>query len=225
MKQYLSYILNPQDLVWPGEPNIEVQQCTAIGPASNCNTFCSKLPNHCGTHYDAPWHFNANGPKITQLPLDYFWFEHVLVLDIPKKADEGVTYEDLKPYEQEIAGADLLLIKTGFAFVRRDDPVIYQQHGPYLTPEVADYMVRTFPNLRTVGFDFLSIGSPANDLSAPAHQTLLGCHTEHFITGIEDMDLRPLYEPHGKILRVIAAPLRIVEVDSSQVCVIAEFED
>jgi len=225
MKQYLSYILNPQDLVWPGEPNIEVQQCTAIGPASNCNTFCSKLPNHCGTHYDAPWHFNANGPKITQLPLDYFWFEHVLVLDIPKKADEGVTYEDLKPYEQEIAGADLLLIKTGFAFVRLDDPVTYQQHGPYLTPEVADYMVRTFPNLRTVGFDFLSIGSPANDLSAPAHQTLLGCHTEHFITGIEDMDLRPLYEPHGKILRVIAAPLRIVEVDSSQVCVIAEFED
>ena len=85
--------------------------------------------------------------------------------------------------------------------------------------------MRTFPDLRTVGFDFLSIGSPANDLSAPAHQTLLGCHTDHFVTGIEDMDLRPLYEAHGKIRSVVAAPLRIVEVDSSQVSVIADIEE
>ena len=225
MKKYLSYILDPRDLVWPGEPNIEVTQCTKIGEDSACNTFCSKLPNHCGTHYDAPWHFNAAGPKITELPIEYFCFDRVLVLGIPKKADEGITPEDLMPYEDRILKADLLLIKTGFAFVRQDDPVTYQQHGPYLTPEVADYLVRTFPDLRTVGFDFLSIGSPANDLSAPAHQTLLGCHTDHFVTGIEDMDLRPLYEAHGKIRSVIAAPLRIVEVDSSQVCVIADFEE
>ena len=226
MKEYLSYILDPKDLVWPGEPNIEVTQCTRIEGDSKCNTFCSKLPNHCGTHYDAPWHFNPNGVRITQLPIEYFWFEHVLVLDIPKKADEGVMPEDLKPFEAQIKEADLLLLKTGFVYVRRDDPELYQQHGPYISPEAAEYLVKTFPNLRTIGFDFLSIGSPANDLSAPAHQMLLGCYTDHFITGIEDMNLLPLYEnPGRKLLRVVAAPLRIVETDSSQVCVIAEFED
>ena len=225
MRTYLSYILDPKDLVWPGEPNIEVKQCTQIKGDSKCNTFCSVLPNHCGTHYDAPWHFNPNGVRITELPMEYFWFDRVVVIDVPKKADEGITPEDLKPFAEEIAQAQLLLIKTGFAFVREKEPEVYQQHGPYLTPEVAAYLVETFPDLRTVGFDFLSIGSPSNDLSAPAHQTLLGCHSEHYVTGIEDMDLRPLYENHGKVKQVIAAPLRIVQVDSSQVCVIAELED
>ncbi len=226
MKTYLSYVLNPKDLVWPGEPNIEITHCTEIKGDSKCNTFCSKLPNHCGTHYDAPWHFNPNGVKITELPMEYFWFDKVLVLDVPKQIDEGVTPEDLKSHEEEIAKAELLLLKTGFAKVREEQPEVYQQHGPYLTPEVCKYLVETFPNLRTVGFDFLSIGSPANDLSPAAHQTLLGCHSEHFVTGIEDMDLRPLYEHPGKaVKRVIAAPLRIVELDSSQVCVIAELEE
>ena len=225
MKVFLSYILNPEDLVWPGEPNIEVTQCTEINEVSSCNTFCSKLPNHCGTHYDAPWHFNPRGQKITELPIEYFWFENVVVLDIPKQPDEGITPEDLKPHEQEIKKADLLLLKTGMAFLRREQPEVYQQHGSYISPGAAEYLVKNFPDLRTVGFDFLSIGSPANGLSAQSHQMLLGCHSDHFITGIEDMDLMPLYENSDKkVRRVVTAPLRIVKVDSSQVSVIAELE-
>ncbi len=225
MRTYLSYILDPKDLVWPGEPNIEVTHCTEIKGDCKYNSFLSKLPNHCGTHYDGPWHFNPNGVKFTDLPMEYFWFDKVAVIDVPKKPEEGVMPEDLEPFREEIANADLLLIKTGFAFVRQNEPKVYQNNGPYLSPEVAAYLVETFPNLRTVGFDFLSIGSPCNDLSAEAHQILLGCRSDHFITGIEDMDLRPLYENKGKIKQVIAAPLRIVGVDSSQVCVIAELDE
>lgn len=225
MRTYLSYILDPKDLVWPGEPNIEVTHCTEIKGDCKYNSFLSKLPNHCGTHYDGPWHFNPNGVKFTDLPMEYFWFDKVAVIDVPKKPEEGVMPEDLEPFREEIANADLLLIKTGFAFVRQNEPKVYQNYGPYLSPEVAAYLVETFPNLRTVGFDFLSIGSPCNDLSAEAHQILLGCRSDHFITGIEDMDLRPLYENKGKIKQVIAAPLRIAGVDSSQVCVIAELDE
>ena len=204
---------------------MKIKQHTAIDGTNVCNTFVTELYNHCGTHYDAPWHFNAEGPKITELPFEYFWFEKVYVIDLPKKPDEGITPDDLKPYEEEIKKADLLLIKTGQSYLRREQPEMYQQHGSYLTPEVCAYMVETFPDLKTVGFDFLSIGSPANDLSAKAHQTLLGCYNGRYITAIEDMDLMPLYETDKKVTRVIAAPLRIVEIDSSQVCVIAEFED
>ena len=114
---------------------------------------------------------------------------------------------------------------TGQAFLRREQPEVYQQHGAYLTPEVCIYMVENFPDLKTVGFDFLSVGSPANGLSPKAHQNLLGCHNGHYITAIEDMDLMPLYETDAKVKQVIAAPLRAVELDSSQVCVIVEFED
>ncbi len=225
MKTYLSYILDPDDLVWPGEPNIEVTHCTEIKGENKYNSFLSSLPNHCGTHYDGPWHFNPNGVKFTELPMEYFWFDKVAVVDVPKKPEEGVEPKDLEPFREEIEKAELLLIKTGFAFVREKEPKVYQNNGPYLSPEVATYMIENFPKLRTVGFDFLSIGSPCNDLSVETHQILLGCHSEHFITGIEDMDLRPLYENTGKVKQVIAAPLRIIGLDSSQVCVIAELED
>ena len=135
MKTFLSYILNPEHLVWPGEPNIRVKQCTWIDGTSPCNTFLSELPNHCGTHYDAPWHFNPDGPRITELPIEYFWFTRVLAIDVPKKPDEGVWPEDLMPYEEEIKKADLLLLKTGQAYLRREQPEVYQQHGAYLTPD------------------------------------------------------------------------------------------
>ena len=93
--------------------------------------------------------------------------------------------------------------------------------GPFLTPETCLYMVNTYKNLKCVGFDFLAIGSPCNDLAAPAHQNLLGLNTENFITAIEDMNLSEL---KGKINFVVAAPLRIVGVDSSQVSVIADLD-
>ncbi len=224
MRTYLSYILDPKDLVWPGEPNIEVTQCTEIKGDSKYNSFLSKLPNHCGTHYDGPWHFNPKGVKFTELPIEYFWFDKVAVIDAPKKPEEGVEPGDLEPFREEVAGAELLLIKTGFSFVRRDDPLTYQNRGPYISPDTARYLTENFPDLRTIGFDFLSIGSPCNTLSAETHQILLGCYSDHFVTGIEDMDLSPLYDNPGKVKRVIAAPLRIIGVDSSQVSVMAEIE-
>ncbi len=222
MRTYLSYILDPDDLVWPGEPNIEVTHCTKIEGDCKYNSFMSKLPNHCGTHYDGPWHFNPNGMKFCDLPIEYFWFDKVAVVDAPKKAEEGVEPDDLKPFEDEISKAQLLLIKTGFTFIREKEPETYQQHGPYISPATARYLTEEFPNLKTVGFDFLSIGSPANDLSAESHQILLGCNSGHFVTGIEDMNLRPLYDNPQRVAMVVAAPLRIKGVDSSQVCVMAE---
>ena len=226
MKVFLSYQLDPADLVWPGEPNLEIRQCTEIGVSEKLyNSYQLTLPDHVGTHYDAPNHFNPNGPKIGELPVEYFWFENICVIDAPKNAKEGVTKEDLIPYEAEIKKADLLLIKTGFAQVRRDSPEIYQMEGPFLYPETCRYMVETFKDLKSVGFDFLSLGSPCNDLAADAHQIILGCFTDNFITVIEDMDLRPLYETQKKLRRVVAAPLKAVGLDSGQVSVIGEFEE
>ena len=226
MKVFLSYQLDPADLVWPGEPVLEIRRCTEIGVNDKpYNSFELTLPNHVGTHYDAPCHFNANGPKISELPIDYFWFENICVIDAPKNPKEGVTVDDLKPYEDDIKQADLLLIKTGFAQVRRDQPKTYQMEGPFLYPETCRYMVETFDNLKCVGFDFMSVGSPCNDLAAEAHQNLLGCYNGKYITAIEDMDLMPLYETQKKLMRVIAAPLKAIGLDSGQVSVIGEFEE
>ncbi len=212
--------------VWPGEPTHSVEICTTAGVDGQvANTVIVHLPDHVGTHFDAPFHFNPRGPRITELPVDYFAYkgEDILLLDIPKKPNEPVTVADIKPHEDRIKGKKLLLIRTGFEAVRAEKPEIYQMEGPYLHPELCRYMVTTFDTLLCVGFDFLSVGAPGNGLSAEAHQWLLGKHTDKYITAIEDMILSPLQQ--GKIARITLGPLRVRGTDSGQVSIIAELDD
>lgn len=224
MKVYLSYLLDEQSVVWPGEPTVRIRQTTSID-RDGYNSFEATLPNHHGTHMDGPRHFNPNGPSLMELPIEYFCFDHVAAIDVPKSKGEGVTQDDLKAWEPEIRSADLLLIKTGFCLQRDTQPRVYESEGPYLTPEACQYLVETFPDLRAIGLDFLSVGSPANQLSKRAHQILFGCHNGKFLPAIEDMDLRPLFSSGKQLKWVVAAPLRLSGIDSSQVTVIGELED
>jgi arylformamidase len=84
-------------------------------------------------------------------------------------------------------------------------------------------MVETFDKLLCVGLDFLSVGTPANDLAAASHQWLLGVHTKKFITAIEDMPMSPL--DNKKIISVTLGPLRIEGIDSAQLSIMAEVEE
>jgi len=220
MYLFLSHTLDPNDLAWPGEPVLQVKQCTKAGEDSVFDSFLSTLPNHFGTHMDAPRHFVPGRVSINELPIDYFCHENVLLIDVPKKKTEGVMPEDLKPYEAQIKKASILLIRTGFEKYRSAEPKVYQSEGPHIHPETGKYLVGTFPDLRVIGFDFLAVGSPSNDMPADAHQQLLGYHTEKFVTAIEDMHLSEV--GNRKIKRLFNAPLRIAGIDSSQVTVIAE---
>lgn len=224
MKVYLSYLLDEQSVVWPGEPTVQIRQMTTIAQ-DGYNSFQATLPNHHGTHMDGPKHFNPDGPSLMELPIEYFCFDHVAAIDVPKNKGEGVTREDLQAWEPEIRKADLLLIKTGFCLQRDTQPRVYESEGPYLTPEACQYLVETFPDLRAIGLDFLSVGTPANRLSRSAHQILFGCHNGKFLPAIEDMDLRPLFSDGKQLKWVIVAPLRLSGIDSSQVTVIGELEE
>jgi kynurenine formamidase len=220
MHLFLSHPLDPNDLAWPGEPVLEVRQCTRVGVDSVFDSFISTLPNHFGTHMDAPRHFVPGRVSINELPIKYFCHDRVLLIDIPKEKTEGVMPEDLKPYEDEIKKVSFLIIRTGFEKYRSSAPEVYQKEGPHLHPETGKYLVSTFPDLYCIGFDFLAVGSPSNDMPPDAHQQLLGYHTEKFVTAIEDMHLSEIGD--RKIKRLYNAPLRIAGVDSSQVTVIAE---
>ena len=182
------------------------------------------IPNHYGTHYDAPRHFNAKGPKITELPMDYFCFkgDDILILDIPKTFKEVITAEDVMPYKDQIAKAKLLLFRTGFEKQKELNPQGYKYENPSAHPGLCKYLVENFPNLCTIGLDSLSLGSVCNDYATEAHHWLLGYYTDKFVTVIEDMMLSPL---DGKTVKsIIVAPIRALDVDSAPVTIIAEVE-
>ena len=68
---FLSHPLDPRDLAWPGEPTVKVRQCTDITDDCPFCSFISEVPNHCGTHMDAPRHFVKDGLGINELPIEY----------------------------------------------------------------------------------------------------------------------------------------------------------
>lgn len=226
---YLSYPLDPNDLAWPGEPTVKTQRCTDVSEDCLFSSFLTELPNHCGTHMDAPRHFVKDGLDINQLPIEYFCHKQVALLEIPKGEAEGITKEDLEPYADILADVSFAFLRTGFGKYRTENPELYQCEGPYIAPSAGLYLSDNFPKLKGVGIDFLSIGSPSSriaDENNPknCHQAILGYHTGRFTTVIEDMNLAPL--PKGaKIKQFFNLPLRIVGLDSSQVTCVAELED
>lgn len=220
MFQFLSHPLDPAGYAWPGEPVVKVEQCTEISDTCPFASFMTHLPNHCGTHMDAPRHFVPNGLNINQLPIEYFCHKDVLLIDVPKEAEQPVMPEDLMPYADQIKGVTALLVRTGFEKYRDTDQDAYQNHGPYMAPELGKWLCANFPNLLVIGMDFLALGSPCNDLPPECHRNMLGYYTEKFVTAIEDMHLSDI--PAGCLKQFFNAPLRVLGVDSSQVVCIAE---
>lgn len=226
---FLSHPLDPEGYAWPGEPVVEVERCTDVSEETPFSSFISHVPNHCGTHMDAPRHFVKDGLDINELGIDYFTHKDVALLEIPKGPAEGVTAEDLEPFADILSNVSAALIRTGFEKYRDTNQDLYQNHGPYIAPSAGDYLTENFPNLKVIGMDFLAIGSadpdlPEGELPPDAHRHILGYYTGKFVTGIEDMHLSEL--PEGvEIIQFFNAPWAIKGLDSSQVTCIAEIAD
>ena len=225
---FLSHELDPNGLAWPGEPVVQVKQCTDVSEETPFCSFISTLLNHFGTHMDAPRHFVKNGLSINELPIEYFCHTKVLLLDIKKTDAQGITKEDLEPYAEKITKSSFVLIRTGFEQYKFKQPLRYQNEGPYIAPSAGRYLSDNFPNLKGIGMDFLAIGSPSNkipesDSPMNCHRNILGYYTGKFVTAIEDMHLSEIPKD-AKIVQFFNAPLRIKGLDSSQVVCIAEIK-
>ncbi len=226
---YLSHPLDPEGYAWPGEPIVEVERCTDVSEETPFSSFISHVPNHCGTHMDAPRHFVKEGLDINQLPIDYFTHKDIALLEIPKGKTEGITKEDLEPFADTLKDVSCVLIRTGFEKYRDTDQDMYQNHGPYIAPSAGDYITENFPNIKVIGMDFLAIGSadenvPEGETPPECHRHMLGYYTDKFVTGIEDMHLAELPED-VEFISFTNAPWRIKGLDSSQVTCIAEIAD
>ncbi|PQP81406.1 hypothetical protein C0Q44_23715 [Paenibacillus sp. PCH8] len=213
-RMLLSYPLSTNTPVYKDNPPVEIQQQSSIEKGDLYNQFIITSLNHNGTHIDGPWHFNPQGKKLSEIPIDYFIFTHPTILDIPKGDDELITKADLEPYEHQIAGADLLLIRTGFGKYRSSDPVRYSHHNPGFSASAASYLM-IFDSLRAIGMDMISAGPSLHEDEAVAfHQKILGKDRVDgkFILVIEDMNLN---QDLSNIGVVYAVPLFIEGVDSS----------
>jgi kynurenine formamidase len=220
----LSSIMDAKNPGWPKAFRCMASPIQTLQEGAINTSFIITLMNHFGTHFDAPNHYMESGLKISELPLDAFFYEKPLLLEIPKSFEEFVTAEDLKPHAEKLKNADFLMIRSGFRKLRETDPENYAARGPGVGSDAAKYIMDNF-RLKAIAVDWISLASvPHTDDGDIAHYYLLGKYHEHYTCIIEDACFEGIVGK--KVKRVTALPILVgMNVDSGPVTIVAEVED
>jgi kynurenine formamidase len=114
----------------------------ADAPAINSMNTVFTLNTHIGTHIDAPRHFYADGPSITDLPLDRIVMRQAVVLDVSHKAaGEGVTADDLDRTGVRPGPGQVAVIKTLWTDRAFGKPEFWNE-TIHLEPSVGEWVER-----------------------------------------------------------------------------------
>ncbi|WP_053379783.1 cyclase family protein [Nitrospira moscoviensis] len=207
-------------VVWPTEHDFRLVRQQA-GDTAGGYYYASnriEMPEHGGTHIDAPIHFSKGAPTLDQVPLDRLMGPAVHIdVSGPCAADRDyrVTVDDLERWEAahgRIPNGTIVLLETGFARFwpdrkaylgteRRGREGVAELHFPGLHEEAAHWLVRE-RRVKAVGIDTASIDY-GQSTGFEAHVVLLSHHVPVF----ENLaDLRRL---PASGFDVVALPMRI----------------
>lgn len=207
---WLSHPLDAATPAYGGGSGLSVEPLTQIEAGDTANTLRLSFPNHLSTHVDVPAHFFSGGATLS----DYSPYEWVFLR--PELVDVDITAGELvRPSHipaDSLSDIDLLLIRTGYEAQRHTDA--YWAEGPGLSAELAGWIRGTFPSIRAVGMDLISITSRLHrDEGREAHQVLLGpTGRGDPVLLIEDMALAHVQQ---QLDWVLVSPLRIWDADGS----------
>lgn len=119
----LSHAYSEDTPIWPGDPSGFVLTELASGetPAGYFySAYSLNLPEHSGTHLDAPHHFSATGDTNDEIPLARLMAPAV-VIDVVAQAsadrDYRLSVEDVLAHERRhgaIAAGSIVLLHTGW---------------------------------------------------------------------------------------------------------------
>lgn len=220
MSQYilLSHILKQDTPSYGNRDKVIIRVNSCIRGGETANSSCWVFSNnHIGTHIDVPRHFSDSGKKTTDYPIGDYIFEKVQMISVPCDGPKLIEGSDLVGLREDI---DLLLIRTGYEAKRGEDE--YWNNNPGLSPSLADYLRKRCPNLRCVGFDFISVTSWQHRAEGRlAHKAFLAPEDgSQEIWAIEDMSLANMTQ---QIKKVVVAPLLVEDGNGTAVTVIAEY--
>ena len=173
--------------------------------------------NHIGTHIDTPFHFFNNGKKVLDYEADDFCFLNIHIIFKPMLKGELINMNDEELNAIPVK-TEFLILKTDYCYLRTDKKYIFDNPG--LHKDLAYKLRNSLPNLRAVGFDFISLTSwNFRQHGRESHKSFLGPGGDFII--VEDMDLTEL-NPETKLKSIILAPLRTISGNGGPVTIIAE---
>lgn len=140
----LSVPLGPGTVVYPGDPQPALRVHSTI-ESDGFNLLSVSMGSQSGTHVDAPYHFDAETPRIDQLPLDRF-LGRAVVIDATSAGLRGrITWDHVEPVAGELEKGVIALLRTDWS-LRYGEPEYFA--NPYLDADACRRMlaagVRTF---------------------------------------------------------------------------------
>jgi len=183
---------------WPGDTPFQYEVSWPKSDSGSVNVGKLTMSIHTGTHVDAPFHFDDEGRKITDLDLNLYLGQAKLV-DVAGRTSIGA--DDLA--NVDLTGITRLLLRTS----SWSDPDQFPESICYLRPDLAPFLAEK--GIRLIGVDVPSV-DPLDSKELPAHH---GLHQNdiHILEGLWLGDVEPgIYE-------LIALPLQIEEADGSPV--------
>jgi arylformamidase len=214
---FLSHLLDETTPAYGNGPSLTRDQDKLIDRGDSCNTEVWHLPNHLGTHVDAPRHFSREGVTLDQYSAEFWCCAPAWCLEMDGVLPGQILSlagQEMGPIPEE---TELLLIKTGFGRYRGQ--AAYMTEGPGIDPGLADRLRDRLPRLKMIGLDIISLSSfTARDLGRKAHRAFLD--HERPILIVEDMDLSQL-KGGMAVPQVWVSPVRIRHSDAAPCTVTA----
>ncbi len=170
----LTQPLGPDTVLWPGSTPFAA---TVVADYETDGGYARELmvPEHAGTHLDAPVHFAQGLPATDGIPLAAL-VRPLVKLDVRERVGGGATYELTAEAIEEIEAVDgaipagaAVLVHTGWEAYRADADR-YGDAFPGLAPDAAALLVAR--GVAGVGIDTLGI-DPAHADDFPAHRIIL----------------------------------------------------
>lgn len=221
----LSYVLHSSIPNYPDSLPEKLEGVLSQERGDVSNTSIIHHYTHNGTHVDAPYHFDIKGKRIHEIALENFIYERPLLINLPKKPQQKISIKEIENIPG-INSADLLMFRTGFAVLRKEDPVAYRFLFPGFDRALATFIREELPMVKAIMIDFLSVDTLIDGYreNFPIHKILLSADIskKRPVLIIEDVNLEPLV---GKtIKKVFAVPIRIKDADGAPASVLAELD-
>jgi kynurenine formamidase len=210
----LTWPLNEKGAYWPGNDYKPFELRTIATLEKNgvlSKAFC--MPEHQGTHIDAPNHFEADRPSVDRIAVGDLFAEGVLI-DVSEQAASNADYSlslaDVEAWEQKhgrIPERAVVLLKTGWGR-HFENPVRYRNqdatgrmHFPGFSAEAVRFLIER-RNIRGIGLDTLSL-DPGQSRDFAVHHLLgrAGRYGLENLAGLDELPASNFY--------LVVAPIKI----------------
>ncbi|WP_342536569.1 arylformamidase [Sporosarcina sp. FSL K6-3508] len=194
----ITQLLNKEIAEWPGDTPFSYEVAVSKEQSGSVNIGKLTMSTHIGTHTDAPFHYDDEGLRILDLPIDLY-IGRACLIDVT--GVDCVTRADLE--HVNFVGAERILLRTGSHPTSTKFPECFTVIGEDVGPLLKERGVR-----------LLGVDTPSVD--AEDSKELLAHHSlyRNDVIIIENLVLHSL-EP-GQY-ELIALPLALAEADGSPV--------